>query len=208
MRPSVPLQLGTVLALLLAGGCTSLLGGGGEVPRVRASERDTQVAVVLAGTIQSLQRLATASPAEQSEIVAAARLAYERSPGGAAQMRYALTLATPGHAGRDAERARQLLRDLAAQPEVLAPVERALTLTQLAQLDRELGLKVDNDRLQTQASSDQERLAAANRRMQQELDDNARLRRQLAEAQAKLDAIANIERNLTERKGNNGVSKK
>ena len=188
MRPSVPLQLGTVLALLLAGGCTSLLGGGGEVPRVRASERDTQVAVVLAGTIQSLQRLATASPAEQSEIVAAARLAYERSPGGAAQMRYALTLATPGHAGRDAE--------------------RALTLTQLAQLDRELGLKVDNDRLQTQASSDQERLAAANRRMQQELDDNARLRRQLAEAQAKLDAIANIEPNLIDRKATTEVHKK
>jgi hypothetical protein len=165
-------------------------------------DRDTQVAVMLADTIQTLQRLGSGNPAEQAEIVTSARQAYERARGGGAQLRYALTLATPGHAGRDAARARQLLRELAAQPELLAPAERALTLFELAQLDRELGLLGDNERLTAGASRsvDQERLAAANRRLQAELDDNARLRHQLEEAQAKLDAIANIERNLTDRK--------
>jgi hypothetical protein len=164
---------------------------------------------VLAGTIQSLQQLASGTPAEQAEILATTRQAYERAPGGGAQMRYALALMTPGHPGRDPERARQLLRDLAAQPEALAPVERALTFVELGQLDRELGLKVDNDRLQALASrAEQERLASASRRMQAELDENSRLRRQLEEAQAKLDAIANIERNLTDRKVNTGVIKK
>lgn len=165
-------------------------------------DRDTQVAVMLADTIQTLQRLGSGNPAEQAEIVTNTRQAYERSRGGGAQLRYALALATPGHAGRDAERARQLLRELAAQPELLAPAERALTLFELAQLDRELGLLGDNQRLTAGASRsvDQERLAAANRRLQAELDDNARLRHQLEEAQAKLDAIANIERNLTDRK--------
>lgn len=198
---------GILTALLVL--CTSC----GSIPGLRSShdaagatgpviDRDTQVAVLLADTIQTLQRLGAGNPAEQAEIVTTARLAYERSAGGAAQLRYALALATPGHAGRDAARARQLLRELAAQPETLAPVERALTLFELAQLDRELGLLGDNQRLTAGASHsvDQERLAGANRRLQAELDDNVRLRRQLEEAQAKLDAIANIERKLTDRK--------
>ncbi|MBS0389305.1 MAG: hypothetical protein JSR15_12580, partial [Proteobacteria bacterium] len=107
-------------------------------------------------------------------------------------------------------RARALLRELAAQPETLAPVERALSLFELAQLDRELGLVGDNERLQANASHsvDQDRYAAANRRLQAELDENARLRRLLEETQAKLEALANIERNLPEHKSNPEVRKK
>jgi hypothetical protein len=125
---------------------------------------------------------------------------------GSAQLRYALELATPGQDARDPERARQLLRELAAQPERLAPVERALGLVELAQLERELGLKAENDRLQaTDVRDSRDRAAAASRRLQAELDENAKLRRQVEEAQAKLDAIAKIERNITERKSTNEV---
>jgi hypothetical protein len=203
-RSLLAAALGMVLAL--AAGCDSLGGLGSSHQQAGHAnttvDSDTQVAVVLADTIQTLQRLSAGSPAEQAEIVTAARQAYERSPGGTAQLRYALVLATPGHEGRDAERSRQLLRELAARPEALAPAERALSLFELSQLDRELGLVRDNERLQAIASRsvDQERLAAANRRLQSELDDNARLRRQLEEAQAKLDTIANIESNLADRK--------
>ncbi len=199
--------------LVLEAGCGTVVGLGSSrgdaSPGGPAIDRDTQVAVLLAGTIQTLQRLSAGSPADQAEIVTTARLAYERSSGGNAQLQYALVLATPGQAGRDAVRARQLLRELAARPETLAPVERALALFELAQLDRELGLLGDNERLQANASRsvDQERLAAVNRRLQAELDDNARLRRRLEEAQAKLDAIANIERNLPDHKSNPEVRK-
>ena len=201
------------LLFLLCAACSGLGGLRGAHEESHANtptiDRDTQVAVLLAGTIQTLQRLSAGSPAEQAEIVAAARQSYERAPAGGAQLRYALALATPGHAARDAERARQLLRDLAAQPESLAPVERALTLFELAQLDREIGLKVENERLQSAANrADQERLATLNRKYQAEFEDNARLRRALEEAQAKLDAIANIERNISERKSKpEGVKK-
>lgn len=192
-------RVATAVLFTLCAGCGAVAGlrsshdAAGPVGPV--IDRDTQVAVLLADTIQTLQRLSAGSPAEQAEIVTTARQAYERAGGGSAQLRYALTLATPGHAGRDAARARQLLRELAAQPETLAPVERALAQFELAQLDRELGLLGDNQRLTASAnrSVDQERLAAANRRLQSELDDNARLRRQLDEAQAKLDTIANFE---------------
>jgi hypothetical protein len=197
---------------VLGPGCDSLNGlGSSHQPTGRPNDgvdRDTQVAVLLADTIQTLQRLSAGSPAEQAEIVTAARQGYERSAGGSAQLRYALVLATPGPSGRDAQHARLLLRELAARPETLVPVERALSQFELSQLDRELGLANDNERLQAIASRsvDQDRLTAANRRLQAELDDNARLRHQLEEAQAKLDTIANIEPNLS--KGTPEVRKK
>lgn len=206
---------GALLAVLVvAGGCSALArfgpsrpSGGAVAPTV---DRDTQVAAVLADTLQTMQRLAAGDPAEQAEIVNSARQAYERAPGGGAQLRYALMLATPGHASRDAAQARQLLRALSAQPEALAPVERAVTLLELARLDRELGLVGDNERLQAIAlnNADQEHLAAANRRLQSTLEENARLRHQVEELQAKLDAVVNIERNLTERKPNTEGRKK
>ena len=49
--------------------------------------------------------------------------------------------------------------------------------------------------------ADREHIANANHRLQAELDENARLRKELDEARAKLAAIANnIERSLNERK--------
>jgi hypothetical protein len=105
-----------------------------------------------------------------------------------------------------------LLRQLVAQPETLVPIERAVAMVELAQLDRELGLKAENDRMQTTAQhDDRDRVLAASasqRRLQSEIDENAKLRKQLEDAQAKLDAIANIERNLTDRKGPVGGASK
>jgi hypothetical protein len=167
-----------------------------------AEDRDAAAAVVMGNTFQTMQRLSQAPVAEQAELLAAARAGYERSPQGGAQLRYALLLSTPGHPGRDAPKAQVLLRQLVAQPETLMPIERAVALVELTQLDRELGLKADNDRMQADAQrGDHERaMAAAQRRLQAELDENAKLRKQLEDAQAKLDAVANIERNLTDRK--------
>ncbi|MDE2219730.1 MAG: hypothetical protein KGL25_05895 [Gammaproteobacteria bacterium] len=215
MRPDPARNaLALALAVALLGGCASLgalhADHGGGKPSSPVYDRDTQVAVLVADMIQTLQRLSSASPAEQAEIVTTAQQSYERGGGGSAQLRYALVLATPGHPGHDAVRARQLLRELAAQPETLAPVERALSLFELAQLDRELGLLGDNERLQANASHsvDQDRYAATSRRLQAELDENARLRRLLEETQAKLEALANIERNQPDRKSNSEVRKK
>jgi len=171
-------------------------------------DHDAAAAVLIGNTFQNMQRLSQAPAAEQAELLAAARAGFERSPQGGAQLRYALLLATPGHPGRDAPRAQILLRQLVAEPETLVPIERAVALVELAQLDRELGLKADNDRLQSEAQrSDHERVvAAAQRKLQAEIDENAKLRKQLEDAQAKLDAIANIERNLTDRKNPPGGS--
>jgi len=205
MRPD-PRARAAVAALALVAllaGCGTF--GSHEEPAVArvglpAADRDTQVAVLLASTLQSLQRLATGTPAEQAEILATSRQAWERAPGGTAQLRYALVLATPGHGARDPERARQLLRALAAQPEALAPVERALAHTELSLLDRELGLQGDNQRLQAELARLEQDQSGAGRRLAAETEENARLRKQLEDAQAKLAAIAALERNLSERR--------
>jgi hypothetical protein len=201
MQRSICLSVGLLLA-----GCNAMTGTMRAPPAPvhsdnGAEDRDAVAAVLMGSTFQNMQRLTQAAPAEQAEILAGARTAFERSPQGSVQLRYALLLAVPGHPGRDPALAQTLLRQLAAQPETLVPVERAVALTELAQLDRELNLTAENDRLQLEAQrSDRERNATIQRRLQAEMDENVRLRKQVEDAQTKLDAIANIERNLTDRK--------
>jgi hypothetical protein len=173
-----------------------------------AEDRETVAAVLMANNFQTMQHLSQAGPGEQAEIVTAAREAYDRSPQSGAKLRYALMLATPGHPARDPALAQKLLRELAAQPETLLPLERAVALVELAQLNRELGLTAENSRLlqggEQHADRDRTASLSTQRRLQAEQDENAKLRKQLEDAQAKLDAIANIERNLTERKSTEG----
>jgi len=196
---------GGVMCALVLGGCGGFAATHAPAPVSRnetvSEDRDAAAAVLVGSTFQSMQRLSQASPAEQAEILAGARSAFERTPQGSVQLRYALLLAAPGHPGRDPALAQTLLRQLAAQPETLVPIERAVALIELAQISSELSLKAENERLQIDSQrSDRERTAAVQRRLQTEIDENAKLRKQVEDAQAKLDAIANIERNLTDRK--------
>jgi hypothetical protein len=198
------------LVLMYACGCANLETSRTPPPAQRnenaAEDRDTVAAVFMAGMFQSMQHLAQAAPAEQAEIVASAREAYDRSPQqSSAKLRYALLLATPGHPARNPALAQKLLRELAAQPEALQPPERAVTLVELAQMSGEIELRAENDRALQSADlrGERERNASAQHRLQAEMDENARLRKQVEDAQAKLDAIANIERNMTQRKSAN-----
>lgn len=202
MRPERGLlALGLCLVLSACGGTGAVRPVQGSGPAVPVDQDgETAAALVVASTIQTVQRLAQAGPAEQAEIIASARTGYDRTPVGSAQLQYALALSVPGTNGRDLEQARMLLRELSAQPESLTPAERALLQIELAHVDRELALSIENQRLQsTMARNDRERQAAANRRLQAEIDENAKLRKQLDEAQAKLEAIAQIERKLADR---------
>ena len=201
-----PLAAAATLAAVMVGGCASLMPVRHAAPppppaRHTADNGDLAAAMLMAKTFQDMQRLVQAAPAEQAEILAAARDAFQRTPRGDAQLRYALLLATPGHPARNPTMAQVLLRELAAQPETLLPIERAVVLVELAQLDRELGLQQDNEQLRADSlREDQQHNATAQRRLQAQIDENAKLRKQLQAAQAKLDAVATIERNLTDRK--------
>jgi len=194
-----------LLLLLMLTGCAAVTPTHSPPPAPHndnpSEDRDAAAAMLMGSTFQSMQHLSQAPPAEQAEILSAARSSFERTPQGSVQLRYAMLLAAPGHPGQNLTLAQTLLRQLAAQPETLMPVERAVAVIELAQIDRELGLRNENDRLQADSQrSDREHNLATQRRLQAEIDENTRLRKQLDDAQAKLDAIANIERNLTSRK--------
>jgi hypothetical protein len=191
---------GGVLVALVAAGCA--MGPGqrspSPAPVVNAA---TMGSTVLSEYLQLLQRLVQGKPADQAEIVAHAQREYDTAPTPSRELKLALILGTPGHPATDLPKAQALLRELIANPEMLLPGERALTFLELLQIDDHLTLDAENRRLQSEGvRADQQRVAAATHRLQAEMDENARLRRELEEARAKLDAIANIERSLNERK--------
>lgn len=179
---------------------TSSQRGSESTPEPVIDRASTQ-ALIVTGHLEVLQRLLAGLPAEQAEIVATARREFEDAPVPSRQLRYALVLATPGHASYNPNEAARLLRELMATPESLVPAERSLARVELAQLERVGTLAADNQRLQEALDrANRERNATASRRLQAEIEENARLRKSLEEAQRKLDAIANIERSITERK--------
>ena len=188
-----------VALALLAAGCA---GGPQRAPESAPVVNSAAVAsTVLGEYLQLLQRLVQAPPAQQAEIVASAQRDYDSAPTPSRQLKLALILGTPGHPATDLPKAQGLLRELMATPEMLLPGERSLAFLELSQIDDHLTLEAENRRLQSDAvRADQQRVANANHRLQAEMDENGRLRRELEEARAKLDAIANIERSLNERK--------
>jgi hypothetical protein len=199
--PRAPLgAAGGVLVALVAAGCS--VGPGQRAPSpAPVVNAATTGSIVLSEYLQLLQRLVQGRPSEQAEIVTNAQREYDTAPTPSRELKLALILGTPGHPATNLTKAQTLLRELMANPEMLLPGERALTFLELSQIDDHLTLDTENRRLQNEAvRADQQRVAAANHRLQAEMDENIRLRRELEEARAKLDAIANIERSLNERK--------
>jgi hypothetical protein len=191
-----------VLACL--GGCTpELFMRKDSRPPVQAPviDRQAAAATLISGYLENLQRLVQSAPAQQAEIAAATQREYDLAPTPSHQLRLALVLATPNHAATDIPRAQRLLRELMAAPAALLPAERALAFLEQQKVDVQLALEAENKRLQsTVIRNDKDRNAAANRRLQAEVEENARLRKELEEAQSKLDAISDIEKSLSERK--------
>jgi len=197
------LALAGALLATLAGCPASLLTRTTPRPAEQAPVVDRAAASgsLIAGYLEGMQRLVLSAPAEQAEIVAASQREYELAPTPSHQLRFALILATPGHAATDLARAQRLLRELMAAPAALLPAERALAFLEQQKVDAQLALSAENKRLQTSVvRSDKDKTTAANRRLQAEIEENTRLRRELEAAQAKLDAISDIERSLSERK--------
>jgi hypothetical protein len=197
-------RAGTCASLAAVAACTSM-SGQHVPPPVPVVTPAAATSALLGEYLQLLQRLVQGQPAEQAEIVASAQRDYDTDPTPSHQLKLALILGTRGHPASDLPRAQGLLRELMANPEMLLPGERALAFLQLSQIDDHLTLDAENRRLQADAvRADKERMASANHRLQSEMDENARLRRELEEARAKLDAIANIERSIERKPDSTG----
>ncbi|RYD89697.1 MAG: hypothetical protein EOP61_31070 [Sphingomonadales bacterium] len=205
-RPPLARALALALALTVAGCASTERQRPTHITMPGPSQVELQAAATIGSTIELQQRLIQGGPAEQAEMLASARSAYEQTPRSSTQLRYALALAAPQHPARDPVLAQKLLRELLSAPESLLPLERSLALIESQRVDAELRLVAEQERLALEAERERNRdrgaaaTAALNRRLQTEMDENARLRKALDEARAKLDAIATIEQNIGERK--------
>lgn len=153
--------------------------------------------------LQDMYRVASADPATQAELFADAETSATLTPGPSTRLRYALLLATPGHAESNPEQAQDLLRDVLSQAELLTTAEIALATVHLADIEQRLMLDRETSRLRAASSqtASTERRAIEQRIARIEAE-NRELRESLAEAEQKLEAITTIERSIREQSDN------
>jgi len=166
-----------------------------------AAEHSTADLGPITPLLELMSELPQGDPARQAELFQSAKNAAAVSPTTSNRLKYALALATPGHSGSDPVAAQRQLSELLARPETLLSAERLLALVELQEVDQQLVLQAENQRLRSDdaAHDSRDKLQAVNHRLQAELDENARLRKALDEARAKLDAVTNIERSINDR---------
>lgn len=201
------LHKAAILLPLLLSGCALLAPQKGT----RTPEsNEAQEAARLASHLHAVDSALHVDAAAQAAVLGAAKQEWEQARQPSAGLRYALLLSMVEAPARDPLAAQVLLRDLLAHEQLPAAGERALAQFQLGQLDREFALNAEAQRLNTELAQERERAregaanGAAARRLQTEIEENARLRRALDEARAKLDAITTIERRYTDRPPNEG----
>jgi len=200
MRSARPGWIPALLAaLLIASGCTSTTGWLDRDGDDGTATRDVDGADV-SGYLRTMRDLAAGDPATKAEVFARVDDAFLQAPTTTNRLHLALALATPGHAGADAERAREMLTGILARSELLLPAEVTLAELQLEVVEQRLLLKTENRQLRSQY----ERAADDDRqRLEQQLAaaraENRELARALEEAEEKLRAITTIERSIRER---------
>jgi len=153
--------------------------------------------------LNELHELATGDPYTQVEIYSDAEAAARLTPGPSTELRFALVLATPGHAETDPQRAQSMLREVLTRTELLTAAEIALATITLKSVEDRLTLDAESRRLRTEnaraRATESEALA---QRIATVEAENRELRDQLSEAEAKLEAIMSIERSIREQTDN------
>jgi hypothetical protein len=188
----------TTLVALLLGGCAQtkqLMSG------MRKSSSSEDVGILGAPEadqyLQEMYKLVAGDPATQAEIYADARSASTLTPGPSTNLRYALVLATPGHAESNAEMAQSLLRELLTQAPLMTQAEISLATIHLKSVEQLIVANSEVRRLRASTSrAAQTQEAAASARLTNVEAENRRLRQDLEEAEDKLEAITSIERSI------------
>src|SRR5690606_12195062 len=193
LRASAPLAV-----LLLLCGC-DLVG------RMRSEPPPTQQAVVQTSDnpvriyLDTMYGLSSADPVRQADVFYEVEQEFTRAPTTASTLRYAIALVTPSHPATSPSEGKRLLETLLATPERMTQDERTLAAVVLHETEVRLKLEAENRRLLETLDDRSRSQANSDKRVQAQLEENARLRRALAEAQQKLDAIKEIERSIIER---------
>jgi hypothetical protein len=200
----VRFAVGRFPALLLAGALCSLMSACGLVSTEASREAPTPTSVAPpdAGTqpyLETMSALGSADPARQADVFYEIEREYTRAPTTASTLRYAVALITSGHPASNAQDGKRLLESLLATPERMTQQERVLAAVTLQETNTRLKLEAEIRRLLATLDDRGRSQANSDKRMQAQLEENARLRRALTEAQQKLEAVKDIERSTIER---------
>jgi hypothetical protein len=149
--------------------------------------------------LDTMEGLASVDPARQADVFYEVEREFTRAPTTASTLRYALARVTPGHPASSPQEGKRLLETLLATPERMTQEERAFAAVLLHEANARLKLEAENRRLLATLDDRSRSQANSDKRVQAQVEENARLRRALAEAQQKLDAIKEIERSIIER---------
>ncbi len=149
--------------------------------------------------LDTMNGLASGDPARQADVFYEVEQDFTRAPTTASTLRYAAALVTPAHPASSPSEGKRLLETLLATPERMTQEERTFAAVLLHETDVRLKLEAENRRLLETLDDRSRSQANSDKRVQAQLEENARLRRALAEAQQKLDAIKEIERSIIER---------
>lgn len=187
-----PIALATLLVAMLAGCADTQAWLSKNIWGSSADESDLYVAPETDDYLDELYRLADGDPATQADIFADVSAAADLIPGPSTNLRFALVLATPGHAGADPERAQRLLGELLAEAPLLTPAELSLATIHLKAVEERIVLNAAARQLRETEQ------AAVDRRVDTVEADNRRLRDELKDAEDKLEAITSIERSIRE----------
>jgi len=156
--------------------------------------------------LTELYLLTSGDPATQAEIFADAQSAATITPDPSTSLRYALVLATPGHAETNDLHAASMFRELLAQTELMTPSEIALATIHLHEVEERLVLEAEARRLRNENSrASATEAAAVAQRISTIEAENRRLSQSLADAEAKLEALSAIERSIREQSKNNEI---
>ena len=149
--------------------------------------------------LETMNGLGSTDPAHQADVFYEVERDYTRAPTTANTLRYAVALVTAGHPAAKPTEGKKMLETLLATPERMVPSERILAEVLLHEANARLKLEAENRRLLATLDDRGKSQANSDKRVQAQVEENARLRRALAEAQQKLDAIKEIERSIIER---------
>jgi len=149
--------------------------------------------------LDTLAKMAPGDAARQESELAATLAAARQDPSASNTLRYALALGSAGHPDSNPVEAKRLITELLAGQDNLTLPEREFATAYLREFDARVALYAE---LARQREESEQKLksvdASAGRRADQLASENARLKKQLAEAERKLEAVAEMERSLLE----------
>jgi hypothetical protein len=198
MRIAPPARAVALTTLTLLTACTALQPRH-EAEPAPAPKVEAPASASLVPYLDTLAKMAPGDAARQESELAATLAAARQDPSASNTLRYALALGSAGHPDSNPVEAKRLITELLAGQDNLTLPEREFATAYLREFDARVALYAE---LARQREESEQKLksvdASAGRRADQLAAENARLKKQLAEAERKLEAVAEMERSLLE----------